>query len=59
MSSKFTYDGEEITVGNDNWKEYVLSADPFEGDMDGGHNLTDKIVKARKTFQLCSDCLSV
>lgn len=57
--SEFTYEGEKIVVGNESWKEWVLSADPFEGDFGDGGNLTDKIVKTRTTKQLCSDCLSI
>lgn len=56
---EFTYDGENIVVGDENWKEWVLSSDPFEGDIGDGNNLTDKIVKTRQTKQLCSDCLSI
>ena len=55
----FTYGAESITVGDDSWKEWVLSTDPFEGDIGDGNNLSDKIVKTRNTKQLCSDCLSV
>ncbi|MFW2015234.1 hypothetical protein [Acinetobacter bereziniae] len=57
--NEFTYNDEKILVGSENWKEWVLSVDPFEGDFGDGSNLTDKIVKTRKTQQLCSDCLSI
>ncbi|WP_291375046.1 hypothetical protein [Acinetobacter sp. UBA6720] len=57
--NEFIYDGENIVVGDENWKEWVLSSDPFEGDIGDGNNLTDKIVKTRQTKQLCSDCLSI
>ena len=59
MPKSFIYDGEEITVGSENWKEWVLSTDPYEGDIDGGSNLQDKIVLTRNTKQLCHDCLSI
>lgn len=55
----FEYDNEKIIVGSENWKEWVLSSDPFDGDMDDSPTLSDKVVKARKTIQLCSDCLSI
>lgn len=55
----FFYDDTQINVGDDDWKEYVLSADPFMGDIGGGTILTDKIVKTRNTKMLCSGCLSV
>ncbi|OTG85858.1 hypothetical protein B9T31_09705 [Acinetobacter sp. ANC 4558] len=57
--SEFQYDGEAIVVGSENWKEWILSADPFEGDFDDSQHLSDKIVKTRKATQLCSDCLSI
>lgn len=59
MISQFIYDGENIVIGNECWKEWVLSIDPFEGDFGDGSNLTDKIVKTRSSKQLCSDCLSI
>ena len=55
----FTYNNEIINVGSDQWKDAVLSTDPFEGDFGDGPNLSDKIVKTRNTKQLCSDCLSI
>jgi len=57
--SEFQYDGEAVVVGSENWKEWVLSADPFEGDFDDSQHLSDKVVKTRKATQLCSDCLSI
>ncbi|WP_166167914.1 hypothetical protein [Acinetobacter sp. SA01] len=57
--SEFQYDGETIVIGSENWKEWVLSADPFEGDFDDSQHLSDKVVKTRKATQLCSDCLSI
>lgn len=57
--SKFKYDGEIIVIGSENWKNWILSTDSFEGDFGDGSNLTDKVVKTRIAKQLCSDCLSI
>lgn len=54
----FVYYNVDVVVGDDEWKDIVLSSDPFLGDIGGGVNLTDKIVKTRKTLTLCSGCLS-
>lgn len=55
---EFQYHDDSIVVGTVDWKDTVLSADPFMGDIGGGTILTDKIVKARSTLTLCSGCLS-
>lgn len=57
--NEFIYNGAVVVIGSDNWKETVLSVDPFEGDFGDGNNLSDKIVKTKSTKQLCSDCLSI
>lgn len=59
MIDEFIYDGETIKIGSDEWKDAVLSSDPFEGDFGGDDNISDKIVKARTTKQLCSSCFSI
>lgn len=55
---EFTYYDDHVVVGSDDWKDTVLSSDPFMGDFGGGRVLSDKIVKARTTLVLCSGCLS-
>lgn len=54
----FEYNDAFVSVGTDEWKESVLSADPFMGDIGGGTRLSDKIVKTRNTLSLCTGCLS-
>ena len=50
---------QEIEIGSQDWADYVLSTDPFEGDFGSGTILEDKIVKARSTKKLCHDCYSI
>lgn len=52
-------ENEKIEIGSEEWAEHVMSYDPYEGDMDGGSTLDDKIVKVRSTKKLCHDCLSI
>lgn len=51
-------EGRVIEIGSDDWKDSVLSADPFEGDFGSGCYLEDKIVKVRNTKTLCHGCNS-
>lgn len=52
-------EGQVIEIGSDEWKDNVLSADPFEGDFGSGSYLEDRIVKVRNTKKLCHGCYSL
>lgn len=47
-----------VTIGSDEWRETVLSSDPFEGDFFDGSRLKDTIVKTRSAKAICNSCLT-